>query len=312
MNRAILITGLSLFFHQGIFSQERLIVCSSERNADKTYSIYADSKAFADYTVKLTFSTLTGYSTTMTPGNFRTVGTGRTLLTRLTPVNNSYGSHSFNYSYRYFPGRPFTRVPDTNFVYLMPSTPGNSLRIAKVGSIEERLGQKRTEEFHAAGFIYKMGDTICASRGGIVYVATDDDKEGEKKDQTYSDKRNKISIEQRDGTLCHYAILAPIQLLVTPGDRVVPGQPLAIFNKESDKYHVFMSVTYLDEKRLSEDRTEPGAARPPTFYIEVPMQFFRGENNKESLQVHSTYVVAHPKEVIGAEMSKKERKKLGL
>jgi hypothetical protein len=318
MNKIVLIAGLFLFLRQRSLSQERLIVCSNERNADNSYIIWADSKASAEYTVRLNFVTLTGYSTTLTgynatasPVYFKTVNPGRTQLTRLTPMTNSFSGHMFNYTYQYFPGRPFNRSPDTNVVYLMPATAGNALRVAKVSSIEERLGQERTEEFHAAGFIYKLGDTICASRAGTVYIATDDDKEGEKKTQTYTDKRNKIAIEHRDGTLGHYSILAPVQLLVAPGDLVLPGQPIAIFNKESDKYHVFMAVTYLEEKKLTGQEIGSGEKRP-SLYTELPMQFFTAENHREPLQVHNTYIVAHPKEVIVAELSKKEKKKLGL
>ncbi|HMH23306.1 MAG TPA: hypothetical protein VK563_16085 [Puia sp.] len=312
MNKTLVTAALFLFFHQRVLSQEGLITCSSERSADNSFIIYSDSRAFVDYTVKLNFNTLTGYTTSLPTGFFfRTVTRGRTEVMKLTPRVNSNGSRMFNYTYRYFPGRAFSRPPDTNFVYLMPSTSGNALRIAKVSSLEERLGQKRTDEFHATGFTYKQGDTICASRAGIVYIATDDDKEGEKKQQAYTDKRNRIAIEHRDGTLGHYSILAPVQLLIAPGDWVIPGQPLAIFNKESDKYQVFMSVTWLDQRRLTDEKVD-ASAKPLPFFLEVPVLFYTGENDKEPLQIHKTYTVGHPKEVIGAELTKKEKKKLGL
>ena len=98
------------------------------------------------------------------------------------------------------------------------------------------------------------GDTICAARAGTVYDCSDEAKDGEKGNQYYSkNNRNKIGIQHKDGSMAHYSILAPIQLLVEAGDNVIPGQPLAVFNKESEKYTVLFSVNYLDEKRITVD-----------------------------------------------------------
>ena len=292
-------------------AQQKLITCTTEKNPDNTYSIYAENEAYTDYTVKLIFSTLLGYTSTVERASFRTVGRGKTQIAKLT-IDKSASGFSFSYTYQYFAGTFLRKTPDTSFVYLMPSTPENSLHISKVTSIAERLGQKNTEDFHSIGFKYKLGDTICASRGGIVFECKNDVKEGEKKYQIYSDNRNKISIAQKDGTLAYYLVLAHVKLLVAPGDKVIPGQPLAVFDKESEKYNILFSVYYLDEKKLFADR-DINIKEAPVYHISLPTVFYMSNTDKtEFLQMNKVYKVQHPTEIIAAEMSKKEKRKIGL
>jgi hypothetical protein len=47
------------------------------------------------------------------------------------------------------------------------------------------------------------------------------------------------------------------------------------------------------------------------YYINLPMHFFTGENGI-AVQANRAYTVTHPREIIAAELSKKEKKKLGL
>ena len=108
-------SGFLFFSRKNFAPQEKLIACNSERNSDKSYSIYANSKALAEYTVKL---------------NFRTIGSGRTLVTKLIPANGNSGSNSFNYTFNYYPGRCLNRMPDTGLVYLLPASSGSTLRTA--------------------------------------------------------------------------------------------------------------------------------------------------------------------------------------
>jgi hypothetical protein len=300
------------------FSQPMLITCSNERNQDNSISIYADSHAQGEYTVKLIFSALVGYTTSSTVNSSNisvaTVYRGRREIMRLTPVKSA-NSYALQYRFQYFPGTAQRKKPDTSFTYLLPGNEGIPLRILKVSSIVETIGQKVTDDFSATGFIYRLGDTICAARAGTVYDCSDEAREGEKGAQFYSKTgRNKIYIQHKDGTLAHYSVLAPIQLLVAAGDNVVPGQPLAVFHKESEKYHVLFSVMYLDEKKAMTDNTTTDALTPaPSPYLHVHTLFYIDENNKSVMpELNRQYTSAHPKELIGTELSKKDKKKLGL
>jgi hypothetical protein len=297
------------------FAQPKLITCTTERNPDNTIGIIAESRAFGDYTVKITFSSLMGYTTsTMTSDiALATADRGRREILKITPIKTAQ-SFGLSYSYQYFPGRALRKAPVNEIAYLLPTTPGNHLRFFKVSSVAERLGQKPAEEYFGAGFMYKPGDTVCASRAGLVYDANGEIKEGEKATQTFSQNRNKISIQHKDGTLGTYEIMSPIQLLVEPGDNVYPGQPLAVFNAPSDKYNVIFSTYFLDEKKLlayNSNFREPDTR--PTYFVYVPLTFYGSAEEKSTpLQLFKDYTTEHPKEIVAAELSKKDKKKLGL
>ncbi len=296
------------------FAQLGLITCSSERNLNNSVSIIANSQAYGDYTVKVMFTSLAGYITTSTLNRgvaLATAQRGKKEIVKLTP-DKSGSMYSYQYLYQYFPGRALPKAPDSSFVYLLPASAGNNLRISKVFSLEEGLGQKRQDEFYATGFVYKLSDTICASRGGVVYDCTEAEKEGEKTTDFFRRERNKIAIQHKDGSLGTYSVLAPIQLLVKPGNYVIPGQPLAVFIKESEKYQVLFSTYYLDEKKLLADNNS-GNTSSPSYFVYMPMRFYAGEKDKSvSLQLNDDYAVQHPKAVIAAEISKREKKKLGF
>lgn len=292
-----------------------LVTCSSETNPDRSISIYADCQVYGDYTLKLTFSTLTGYKSYAVNNDVAIVSIshGRKEVLKLMPEPNS-AQYGFNYRYQYFAGQSLRKTPsDTGFVYLLPGTPDNVLRISKVSNIQDRLRQNAATEFFGTGFIYSAGDTICAARAGIVYETSDEIKEGEKGQQVFVSNRNRVRIQQKDGTIANYVMRAPIKLLVAPGDNVIPGQPMAIFNKESDRYELMFTLNYLDEKKLIAENTNRPSANP-SYYLYLPTHFCVGEEGQVSTlsTINQTFKVIHPKTLIAAEMSKKDRKKLGL
>jgi hypothetical protein len=310
MKGKMLLSLLVLFFVLQSYSQQRLITCSSRKNTDGTVSIMAENNDYADFTVKLIFTDLSGYSSNENTVSIKTVGKGSAELARLTPQSSSV--HSFNYRYNSFPGHYFNKLPDTSVVYLLPSTPNHTLAVSKVSSLEEGLGQKRTEDFFSTGFQYNLGDTICAARAGMVFNTVDSVQQGENENQFYRSNRNRISIEHKDGTIGRYSMLAPIKLLVAAGDEVIPGQPLAIFDKESPKHVLMFAVEYLSGKKLLVDNTFNNPAFT-SFFDYVPTYFYVDDTIKGGLlQINKHYTVMHPKQVIAAELTKREKKKMGL
>lgn len=305
---------LFLFPCLSIYSQERLINCISEQNSDRSISIYADSRADGEYTVKLSFNNLSGYrSNTNADGSLITVYKGRREIARLTPDKNA-SSFVFNYRFSYFAGAAQRKRPDTSISYLLPAPQGAKLRISGVSLLAKDLGQKVTDEFYSTGFQYHLSDTICAARAGTILTANDAVKEGETISQYFRRERNTIEIQQRDGTLARYQLLAPIQLLVSQGETVIPGQPIAVFNKPGEKYTLIFSVSYLDEKRaLAEYNIDVPTAPGNHPYISQPVYFYVSPAEKAiRLPLGMIYESRHPSELVGAELTKKEKKKLGL
>lgn len=306
-----LLIGIACF--TSVKSQQNIISFSSENNTDGSVSIIGDCRGNAEYTVRIFFSILNGYQSSLGSEGTTTVYKGRREIARLTR-DKSASYFQYQYKCQYFTGRGMRKIPDSSFIYLLPVTEGRSLTISGVQNIAEKIGQTPTEQLISTGFQYHLGDTICAARAGKVYEIFDGVKEGEKGTEFYKKERNKINILQKDGTLAYYSILAPVQLLVADGDDVIPGQPIAIFNKESEKYTVLFSVNYLDQKKLVADR-DPSPFDPNrvSHYTFLPVLFYRDTEQKSGyLQKGMTYNAIHPKEMIATELSKKEKKKLGL
>lgn len=313
--RYLTVLFIALFFVNPNFAQDKLVTCSSERNPDNSISIYSDSRIVGDYTVKLSFPVFSGYTSSVSILSdviISTIHKGRMEVAKLTPIKGE-ASHAMQYLYSWYPGMALRRRPNTTFTYLIPASEGTDVRVYSVKNVAERLGQKNAEDLSITGFAYKLSDTICAARAGVVYEASDENKESEKAGQVYRAGRNRVMIQQKDGTLAGYTITAPIQLLVNAGDYVIPGQPIAIFNTASERYHVFFSVMYLDEKKILVNSTQQSAEeKRASAYSHIPALFYTDDTKTTSLELNKHYTAMHPKEVVGIELSKKDKKKLGL
>lgn len=309
MTTKTILIALFIFINSNSFCQPAMIRCSSQNNPDRSVSIYASSESDADYTVKLIFSTLSGYtSRSLISSNsaLAIINKGNTEIIKLTPDISL--THALQYKCYSFPGHSFTKMPDTSLQYLIPASAGNQVGVISVSSTVSLLSQKLGTEFRGTGFIYKLNDTICASRAGTVFEVSDTTTVGEKTYEVYKRGRNRIEIEHRDGTIGNYAITAPIHSLVSPGDEVFPGQPLAVFNKESERYMVIFSTRYLNEKSLLAE-TSPDYN---LYYIYMPIYFYASENERSTiLERTKKYFAQHPPDIISKEMTKKEKKKFG-
>lgn len=290
-----------------IQAQPGPIQLSTERNSDNSISVMGENTSHATYSVMLNFSTLIGYSSSVTQGTFIKLVPGHSQLARLTPERNA-GSTSFNYSYRYLVGEAFRKKPETIIEYLLPAMPGKRLMTFPVNSVAQRLGIDTANDYHAVGFRYGAGDTICAARAGTVYEVIDDVKVGEKIEQTYRSNRNRISIEHRDGTLSYYSLLAPIKSLVGVGEQVYPGQPIAVFNQNADKYSMLFSVFYLMDKNAQFSDIAPSGTK---YYNTIATVFHTAETGGQVLS-YGLYTADFPSALVAKELTKREKKKLGL
>ncbi len=311
MNTKTILLTLFCFSSSFSFCQQGLITCKTQNNPDNSISIYVNSQAKADYTIKIVFSSLSGYTSTSMMNSNVFLGIAHPGEMELIKFkrDNTAANFGFQYRYYFFPGRSFQRPPDEGFKYLLPATATNQLRVTMVSSTVSPLSQALKTEYRGTAFVYKPGDTICASRAGVVYDCSDTVKVGERTETVLNRNRNRIYMEHRDGTIGIYGVLAPIKLLVKPGDEVFPGQPLAVFTVESPKMMVLFSTLYLEEKRLLSENAPDNNA----YFIYMPTHFWAGENDPASiLETQKKYNVQHPKEIVSAEMTKREKKKMGF
>jgi hypothetical protein len=287
-------------------SQSNLITLETENNADGSITLNANNLASTRYTVKVNFTSLTGFLTTGISNPYiNSIGTGKVQVTKLTPDKNA-GSHSLGYTYSYYAGMAY-RKPPSNFThYLLPISVGKTTKVSKVEELSIILGQKSEASYYSQAFSYTLGDTICATRAGYVYNINDELKQGEGGNTVFTDNRNKIYIEHKDGTLGYYTILSPINCLVQNGDFVIPGQAIAVFNKESENYRILFSVVYLDEEKIR-------AEKATDVYNTMSTNFYLNENaNSTMLIENQKYESVRSIEIITEELSKREKKKFGF
>lgn len=286
-------------------AQLNLITLETENTPDGDAIIYSYSQASVNYTLVINFKDLVGYLTNVSNPHIINVNVGRNQITKLTRDKNA-SSRFLKYSYKYYAGSSFRKTPTIYPHYILPISPGKTTKISKVESISNFLGQKTGNQFFSQGFSYEYGDTICATRSGIVYNVNDQVKEGEGSGTIFTDNRNKIHILHKDGTLGYYTILAPIKTLVKNGDFVIPGQPIAIFNKLSNRYAMFFSVLYLDEEKIKEEVAKD-------IYNSLPVSYYLNENSiSTKLVENQKYDSKVATAIIADELNKKEKKKYGF
>lgn len=300
-----------LFLALNIYAQIKPIEIKTEVNtSDNNIYFTAINNSFNTYSVSMNITSSEGYRNPFSTNNFITVSRGPSSIGKLERIPNQ-SSYTYQYSYSYFIGQSLRNIPDTNFVYLLPASNGQLLKGSNnVQSIEKTLGQKVSSIYYGCFFSFELGDTVCAARSGVVYSVADETKEEEKTNQIYSASRNKLDIEQKDGTLAHYFFTAPIKMLVEAGDKVIAGQPLAIFSTPSDKLQMLFSINYLSEKPLRDyifsNRDEEKMKR---IYQYLPVKFYLDKDYTNFISETGKYKVLHPVNIVTQEMTKKELKK---
>jgi hypothetical protein len=295
--------ALFCLFSLSMQAQNNLIKLENENYPDGSVYIYAVSYGSGTYTIKVDFN-ITGYISNLSSPFLTTIKQGRSQICKLTPERN-LGNRYLSYSYSYYAGTSYRKTPENYLHYVLPIMPSKTSLITPVRHVKSILEQN-VGQFDAQGFTYALGDTICAARAGVVFNVNDQLKQGEGKTITYADNRNKIHIQHKDGTVAHYTILAPMQSLVENGDFVIPGQPIAIFNKPADKFQVLFSVLYLDDIQLR-------AENPIDVYHTLPVHYYLNQNAlSTTLTIGQRYQSALSLEIISKELSKKELKRFGL
>ena len=297
-----------LFFNA--YSQQKIKIKTEKNTFDERISFIAENNSLNTYTVYLNFPVLEGYRNSLPYNdNVVTVYPGTNTIYKIERIPKNAIYH-YQWRYSYYVGKSFENIPDTNFIYLLPASNGKLLQgSGNVTSLEERLGQNRPESFHNYIFKFQLGDTVCAARSGIVYNTADDMKEGEKKEQTYTASRDKINIEQKDGTLAHYFFTAPVKILVEVGDKVTAGQPIAVFDTPSDKLNLLFSVNYLDYKKLKEYLlSNSSEEKKKEIRPYLPINFYLDKGHTNFINSVGRFKVLHPVNIITQEMSKRELK----
>ncbi len=284
-------------------SQQDIRVFSEPDNLKKGYRLMVEKTKPGSFTCTVIFKQLVGYNCSEGSTEFTTTVTGYGIqqIALLTPIENA-SSFSFSYTSTYIRGKNISKL-DSLYQHLLPISAGKSIQTSGVYFIGDLIGKKNTD-FYAMGFKYQLGDTICATRAGIVYDFFDK-AESRHENELFSTKtRNSIYLEHGDGTMSKYNILSSLKMLVTLGDKVIPGQPLAVFDKPEKDYTMLLNLFYLNLKVKNASGSN---------YFDIRPRFVLSKENTNLAMANTLYTsVFHPFELITKELSNKEIKKLGL
>ena len=267
----------------------------------KDLVIGAETSGYGDYSVSIKFTNLMGYRCSC-DNEYPIVLRQRSQTNICKLVYESGSGGSPNYTYKYAQGR-FDAKPDLDYPYLLPASEGKKLKTAPFSNIETKLG-KAVEDSVLGVYFYCSGtDTICAVRSGMVISI----KEAEKNAVTGNNgipsyynvaSRCIIKVEHKDGSFAQYTFVTPVKNLLKEGDRVIAGQAIAVFDGNEENRGMGISVGHLT---FTKDKDFKYRFFLPKFYT---------EEGQMELKFGDTYTVSTPKEIIGKELTKGEKKSL--
>ena len=216
-------------------------------------------------------------------------------------------STSFNYSISYRRGCYNTK-PEADFAYLLPIKPEATTQAFELSNIGETYAKESApKDWYALGFKTKDGDTIYASRRGIVGNIVSDQKEPSGEGISFARNINFIEMEQDDCTFAKYELFKENGIFVKLGETVQAGQALGIvggknFNAGS---HLRLSVYYAYVEAVKKEGKEIDKKHYSAY---VPIQFWV-DGNTQKLVKGTTYKSEHPESIVTKEMTKREKKK---
>ncbi|MBV7268494.1 M23 family metallopeptidase [Winogradskyella luteola] len=121
-------------------------------------------------------------------------------------------------------GDPKTIKPDLDYLYTLPFSKGKKYKVTQ--SFNGKKSHNSIKSKYAIDFNLKIGDTVCAARGGIVVKTISHFKKSGGKD--YIRKANKIVLMHSDGTYSNYVHLDFNGVMVNEGDIVKAGEAIGI------------------------------------------------------------------------------------
>lgn len=107
--------------------------------------------------------------------------------------------------------------------------------------------------------------------------------------------------------MAEYKFLDPIKCLVKVGDFVIPGQPIAVFEEESQKYTLLFSVFYLDYKSFKDHSGKEKTVNLYQFLF--PKFLIDKQHLGGNLKLGHSYNAIRSEDVILKKLSKKEIKR---
>jgi Peptidase family M23 len=297
----ILYTATILLLHNVVFGQTKIVDVTYSQNTTNEVAFQYSNLGYCDYALKLEFSDLRGGDCSCMLPFVQSVKTGMGSLLTLKPTQPNQGV-TFRFSYKYTKGRLLNKPPKT-LMYLLPFSNTKAHRAQQTQNIIEMLGGQKITNFYGTAFEMQHGDTIYASRRGVVSEVKN---EFEKYNDNvwFSSQTNSVEVFHQDGTFGRYNRFKKGTILVKEGQSVEAGQPLGVVADDTFENTTVMQFTvyYLAQSRAFKDDNHP-------FEYVIPVFCSKDTPNGAVLQQNALYESQWPEAVITQEMSKRELKK---
>jgi hypothetical protein len=201
------------------------------------------------------------------------------------------GVPRFNYQIKTYRSNPRSIV-DLDFPYLIPLAPGKEISVFDVKSIEGFWGMEEPDSWNATGFNVQPGEDVFASRNGIV-VEIAGDKRTTDPSKWYHTWNNSVTVLQPDGTLMCYKNVEVTGKKIKVSEKIYAGQIIGEISTNSNQLIQLIFQHSLNSEKLR--------------FI-IP-QYVIGVDKQELLISSTKYEIVHPAQVVGKEMSNKEKRK---
>lgn len=175
-----------------------------------------------------------------------------------------------SYRLRYYPGR-FPKKLNESFPYALPVKHGKETAW-RTDSLENQL---------TLNFSIPEGDTVYATRGGVVCKAGDE---------------GQVLVYHADCTFAAYLMLE--SKFVSPGSEIHAGEPIGVASSEG----VSISFYYLDKAQFR--RSEKVADYPYAHFVPI----FRTDEGDVRPEEGETYCAVTDDELITQEMGRREKR----
>jgi Peptidase family M23 len=271
-----------------LFAQ-RIIEVKYEPDSKGGYVFSCFNNAYCNYILAVGFTSFENEKADRPLPFHAEVKPGYNKLFTITPVRPQ-DAVQFKYNSSYQKGC-IQPVVDRDFTYLFPITPGMNAQVYEMSP--DKSSDSAT--WYVLRVKMKPGDTIYASRKGIVNVVQDQNGANDA-GQASIGAENYIEITQPDCSFARYGILKKNSAMVKPGQAVKAGQPVGLVG--GDQFargsEIRFSVYYYQE-----DNDVPSQSAISHYVV---TQIWTKNNGKGRLKHGAVYTSEFPVAVLNQEM----------
>ena len=300
---AFLLLLLPAYF---FLSAQQVVEVKYEADDKGNYKFSFENHGYCDYIVEVNFTELQNVKTSFRLPFVGEARPGTTTIFTLTRQNATAPSN-FRFNYRYIKGRIKPKI-DLSYSYLLPVAPGKEIQSYEMEYFLKRYNNDPApQDWYAISIRMKPGDTVYASRRGIVTEVKDDANLRES-GYTMASADNYIEVYHEDCSFARYQVLKDKNIFVKAGQIIEAGDPIGIVGGEkyANGTHLRFCVYYTIDKDAFADYEQTGRKGHLAY---VPLQFWTKGTGKLKLVNDSKYVSEHPTVLITQEMNKKNLKK---